>query len=749
MPLLTPHLEYRSIGDGKVLLVSETFNTLLHGQIYADLFPLLDGHRGRQEILQTLATAHSELAVDSALRSLADRGYIVAGNFKMDRHRAAFWTALGTTPTEVEKMLASSTLAVHGEDKGLLKQKLESFGITINSSDSDLTIYICEDYLDEHIQQINQRHLHSDTAWVLVRPQGLHPMFGPIFHPANESPCWHCLAHRLHSNNEVHSFLRNRGGETAAFRPRAVEPVALESFYGIIALEVTKWLVLGESATLHEHVITLDMSSMQAANHRVMRRPQCASCADPSVRSPDREPQAILLKSNPKTLQTSGGLRTCSPADTLERYRSLISPISGVVTWVKSTTSPSDPWLHVHWAGSNLALRINDLSSLRRSLRSKSAGKGTSADQSEVGALCEAIERYCGLFHGEEIRCRKRFTDFLTEGDARAIHPNDVQLFSERQFEHADEFNARGHFFNVIPPRFDPERELEWSPVWSLTESRHRFLPTALLYGMTPEQRSSVGLWADSNGCAAGNTLEEAILQGFLELVERDAFAIWWYNRLRRPAVDLDSFDDDYLGEATEYYRKYNRDIWVLDITSDLGIPAFVALSRRIDRDVEDIIYGAGAHLDPKIAVLRAVCELNQSLTWVPRPGLHTDHYVIDDQMCLKWWKTAKLSGCPHLEPMESTAALRDTDYTTPATEDLKDDIEWCQSIVEAKGMELLILDQTRPDVNMPVVRVIVPGLRHFWERFAPGRLYDVPVEMGLLDSALEETHLNPDPVIA
>ena len=51
--------------------------------------------------------------------------------------------------------------------------------------------------------------------------------------------------------------------------------------------------------------------------------------------------------------------------------------------------------------------------------------------------------------------------------------------------------------------------------------------------------------------------------------------------------------------------------------------------------------------------------------------------------------------------------------------------------------MEFLVLDQTRPDIGMPVARVIVPGMRHFWARFAPGRLYDVPVGMGRRASAL------------
>lgn len=62
--------------------------------------------------------------------------------------------------------------------------------------------------------------------------------------------------------------------------------------------------------------------------------------------------------------------------------------------------------------------------------------------------------------------------------------------------------------------------------------------------------------------------------------------------------------------------------------------------------------------------------------------------------------------------------------------------------------MEVLVLDQTRPDVKMPVVKVIVPGLRHFRARFAPGRLYDVPVQMGWQERSLAEEELNPFPCL-
>ena len=56
----------------------------------------------------------------------------------------------------------------------------------------------------------------------------------------------------------------------------------------------------------------------------------------------------------------------------------------------------------------------------------------------------------------------------------------------------------------------------------------------------------------------------------------------------------------------------------------------------------------------------------------------------------------------------------------------------------------MLVLDQTREEIGLPVVKVIVPGLRHFWARFAPGRLYDVPVKMGLLDKPHRENELTP-----
>ncbi|MCY4599947.1 MAG: TOMM precursor leader peptide-binding protein, partial [Acidobacteria bacterium] len=270
--------------------------------------------------------------------------------------------------------------------------------------------------------------------------------------------------------------------------------------------EVVKWLVLDEAAPIHEHAVAMDVGTFASSQHRVMRRPQCSACGDEALYRADRPPVPVCLQASPKSHGNSGGERSVAPEVTLATYRHLVSSVSGVVTWLSRTTDETDSWLHVYWAGSNLGMQGRSLGSLRRSLRSKSAGKGSTREQSEVSALCEAIERYSGAFHGDEIRVRKRFVEFA--GDDAAVHPNDIQLFSDHQLDNAKSINAKGHPYNVVPQRLDPDAEIEWTPVWSLTHRRHRYLPTSMLYSMPADQRGPADLIADSNGCAAGNTVK-------------------------------------------------------------------------------------------------------------------------------------------------------------------------------------------------------------------------------------------------
>jgi ribosomal protein S12 methylthiotransferase accessory factor len=280
-----------------------------------------------------------------------------------------------------------------------------------------------------------------------------------------------------------------------------------------------------------------------------------------------------------------------------------------------------------------------------------------------------------------------------------------------------------------VPVPFDPRRPIEWTPVRSLTAGREKLLPTACCYygydgpGHYPFTR------ADSNGVAAGPTLEHAIVSGFLELVERDAVAIWWYNRLSRPAVDLASVPDLVLAPLVSHYRRIGRDVQVFDITTDLEVPAFAAVSGPRSGGCAGLTYGFGADFDPAAALRRAVLEMSQFLPEVAAGRVR--------RSLSRPLRRASFLAATH-QPARTFDRYRTSIDSGPVT------VGRCVGVAASRGLELLVLDQTRRDVGLPVARVIVPGLRHFWPRWGPGRLYTVPAAMGWLAAPRAEEELNP-----
>lgn len=226
-------------------------------------------------------------------------------------------------------------------------------------------------------------------------------------------------------------------------------------------------------------------------------------------------------------------------------------------------------------------------------------------------------------------------------------------------------------------------------------------------------------------------------------MVERDAVALWWYNRTRQPAVDLDAFDEPWLARTRQAYARLHRDIWVLDLTADFGIPVMAAMSRRTDRSAEGISFGFGAHFDPRLALRRAVTEMAQLLP----PDENSPELLTADRDLSSWWHGATVENQPYLRADPAETPRTPDRYSFTAREDLREDIELAETLVREHGMEMLVLDQTRPDVGLPVAKVIIPGMRHFWARFAPGRLFDIPVKLGRLDHPVPYEQINPVPL--
>ena len=526
-------------------------------------------------------------------------------------------------------------------------------------------------------------------------------------------------------NREVKGFLDRGPARAVAISPLARNPLG-QSAIQFAALEVAKAIATGFRTELNQHIISHDLLGSTVVKHYVATRPQCPTCGSKKLRNPRRAPEPIELSAGARLVMTSGGYRTVSSRATVARNRKHVSPLTGVVTRLERIEADLPMNTNYH-AAHNFSAPAENVDQLRAGLSGGSFGKGSTAEQAEASALMESIERYSGIFQGDEIRVTKRFTDFAP-GDA--ILPNDVLLFSDAQ-SRADQADESGET-QTPPDPFNPSDRIEWSPVWSLRDGRFKYLPTSLLYFF---YSGPAAFAADSNGCAAGNTIEEAIVQGFLELVERDAYAIWWYNRSQRKEVDLSQFNDSYVRDLQTQLAETGRRLWVLDVTSDLGVPSYVAILHWMQNGKENIEFGSGAHFDKRIAVLRTLTELNQFLSIGMMGGGTGEKPSLDGVTPLH------LEEHPFLTPngVESASGA-----TFAPLDNTRDQVLACVDIARRAGLDFLVLNQTRPDVEVPVVRVIVPGLRHFYRRFGPGRLYDVPIKLGLRDRPLPEAELTP-----
>ncbi len=731
VPQFAPNFTVYVLPPDVVCLYSEHRKFLLHGELYCALASAIgEGGRSFQDLVRELAQDFPSDKIHEALKRLVDRRYIVRTSRSSAGAMAAYWASLGLLPEAAEKNLQKCRVRIQSIDvqgASELGDALTGLGVRVVKRSPGLTVTLVSDYLEGRLAELNRQHLSDRTPWVLAQPSGIFPLVGPVFSPG-KGACWMCLADRMKRNREIKALLGRAGARCVAVSPLAQHTFG-HSAIQLASVEIAKAIATDFLTELRDHIISLDLSGSTIVKHYVAARPQCPACGRKELRDPRRAPVPVEPAAGGKLVMTSGGYRSVSPRATVARFRKHVSPLTGVVSRLERIEADL-PLNTNYYATHNFSAPAKTVHELRAGLSGGSFGKGSTAEQGEASALMEAIERYSGIFQGDEIRVTRRFTDFPS-GDV--IHPNKVLLFSDAQYRRALA-PTPGSDDWLTPAPFDRSAELEWSPVWSVRDKRFKHLPTIVLYFF---YKGPGAFHADSNGCAAGNTIEEAIVQGFLELVERDAYAIWWYNRLQRPQVDLSQFGDSYIRDVQNQFAEIGRRLWVLDVTSDLGIPTFVAITHWMQDGQENIEFGSGAHFDPRIALLRALTELNQFLSIGLMDGGSGEKSSLDGTTPLR------LQDHPYLTPSNNPAVQPDFGAKLDHL-DTREQVMTCVRLAKRAGLDFLVLNQTRPDIEVPVVRVIVPGLRHFYRRFAPGRLYDVPVKLGLRDRPLSENQLNP-----
>src|ERR1700676_5281971 len=481
-----------------VCLYSEDRKFFLHGELYCALAEAI-GERGKSasELVRELERKFPADKIEEAIKRLIERRYVVPASQASAGTIAGYWASLGLPPDVAEQNLGKCRVRVESIDVAGGKElaaALRGLGVHIVDRSPGLTITLVNDYLERKLAELNRKRVSQKTPWLLVQPSGVFPLVGPVFNPG-ETACWTCLFDRMIRNREIKGFL-----DRSPSRPVAVSPLLRQPFgqnaIQFADVEIAKAIASGFRTDLRDHIASLDLLGAAIAKHYVARRPQCPTCGSKKLQKQRRAPQRVEPGPGATLIMTSGGYRTVSSRTTVARFRKHVSPLTGVVKKLERIEADL-PMNTNFFAQHNFSAPAHSVDQLRSGLSGGSFGKGSTAEQGEASALMEAIERYSGIFQGDEIRVPRRFTDF-SSGDA--ILPNDVLLFSDAQYRR-DQLPTPDSYEPQPPAPFDRSAEIEWSPVWSLRDERFKYLPTSLLYFF---YRSPAGyqFHADSNGCA-------------------------------------------------------------------------------------------------------------------------------------------------------------------------------------------------------------------------------------------------------
>ena len=318
---------------------------------------------------------------------------------------------------------------------------------------------------------------------------------------------------------------------------------------------------------------------------------------------------------------------------------------------------------------------------------SVSQGKGLDLPQAMASALMEAIEG----FHAEVVGAGRRARYRDLGGDCSVVDPATLCTTGRP---------------------FDAGAEITWLEGFDLLRREPCWVPAEIVHTDYTQPLDGYFL-AGSNGLASGNNLVEAISSAVCELVERDAVALWSASGIRaraRRALDIASIDDADCRALLEKYDKAGIDARMWNVTTDVGIAAFICDIRdRFSDEPRRLrqFHGAGCHPDRSTALARALSEAAQTrLTYIAG--------VRDDLLPLEYEEPA---GVEIVDALLDALRQENVPYLfhqipSFAGDDLGQDLQWELEQLRSAGItRAVMVDLTRPEFEIPVVRMVIPGL--------------------------------------
>jgi len=330
-------------------------------------------------------------------------------------------------------------------------------------------------------------------------------------------------------------------------------------------------------------------------------------------------------------------------------------------------------------------------------------GKGFTPKEAEVSAIMEGIERYSAepaaetVFvmengegnDGEATEGLSIFVgNFGTVGKAKkALDPTRLILPSLRGYSYGE--------------------DLEWVSGTSITGGGEVLVPSEAVFH--PYRRPNQLFKTNTNGLAAGNVVEEAVVHGLMEVVERDAWSLFEVNSGKARDIEYEGTGFGPIKDILGRLEAASVRVYLKDITSDIGITTVAAaIDDEATRDAALLSLGVGTHLVPEIAALRALTEAVQS-------RLTTIHGTREDTFKAEF---ARRIGYDRMKRINkrwftpSEGSVRIGELARYESCDFLDDIKHTVKKLGDAGLdEVIAVDLTRRETGVPVVRVVVPGL--------------------------------------
>jgi ribosomal protein S12 methylthiotransferase accessory factor len=323
------------------------------------------------------------------------------------------------------------------------------------------------------------------------------------------------------------------------------------------------------------------------------------------------------------------------------------------------------------------------------------SGKGSTEQRARISAIMESFERCLAERPG------------LNANIAGNIS---APALVESYLNARENYTALDPGALLLSQPYNPSSLLEWVEAYDLLNKEEVFVSANAVYHPydSPGQCQKLFL-SNTNGLASGNVLEEAILHGLLEVIERDAISTAQFTRDLGKEIVLTE-EDGYLYELSRKFKDSGIDLKVWLVPTDTGVPTIIAATDDVKlKDPALLVMGAGSHLKPEIAVARAITEAAQSRV-VQIQGAREDTDREGFIRSVGYDRMKRLNWFWFEEGEQiSLSEVQDLSKKSPA-ENIDVILEKLKSLAE----RVLVIDLSREEVAVPVVRVIIPGFELF-----------------------------------